>query len=179
MSDKKHYIMTSIVLGSIAAVSGVLIGVTNMITRDRIAENEKNKINDGMKVIFKQNSVKYQEYSKEEAKLEGEYKYVETIYVVSDENDNELGCALRLTGSNSYGKVSLIAGYTKVDQSFISLSLIVNEQTYATTLVDNYINPLNEGTRNLEDVSCGATFGAKLVRDMIIEGTDAAVDYYN
>ena len=179
MSDKKHYIITSIVLGSIAAVSGVLIGVTNLITKDQIVKNEQNKINQGMKAIFKQNSIKYQEFTKEEAQLEGDYKYLETVYVVSDENDNELGCAFKLSGKNSYGKIALIAGYTKVDQSFISLSLIVNEQSYATTLVDNYINPLNEGTRSLEDVHCGATFGARLVHDMVIEGTNAAAEYFN
>jgi len=179
MLDKKKIILTSIVLGSIAACSGVLIGVTNLITKDRIAINEQNKINEGMKAIFEQNSVKIEELSLEEAGITGEYKYVETFYLVKDENGEELGCAIRTSGSNMYGKISLIAGFDKEDQSFISLSLITNEQTYATTLVDNYINPLNDGDRILDDVSCGATYGAKLVRDMVNEGQEAALEYFN
>ena len=179
MSDKKHYIMTSIVLGSIAAASGVLIGVTNLITKDRIIQNEQNKINEGMKAIFEQNTVQFEEFTLEQAGITGEYKYVEYMYLVKDESGNELGCAFRTTGSNMYGKISLIAGYAKEDQSFISLSLITNEQTYATTLVDNYINPLNNGDIIIDDVSCGATYGAKLVRDMVNEGQIAAGEYFN
>ena len=178
MSDKKHYIMTSIVLGSIAAASGVLIGVTNLITKDRIVQNEQNKINEGMKAIFKQNTVQFEEFTLEQAGITGEYKYVEYMYLVKDESGNELGCAFRTTGSNMYGKISLIAGYAKEDQSFISLSLITNEQTYATTLVDNYINPLNDGSRNVDDVTCGATYGAKLVRDMVDEAYQASTEYW-
>ena len=84
MSDKKHYIMTSIILGSIAAASGVLIGVTNLITKDRIVQNEQNKINEGMKAIFKQNTVQFEEFTLEQAGITGEYKYVEYMYLVKD-----------------------------------------------------------------------------------------------
>ena len=49
---------------------------------------------------------------------------------------------------------------------------IVNEQTYASTLVDNYLVPLNNGSRDLDDVTCGATYGAKLVRDMVNEAQE-------
>ena len=170
--------MTSIVLGSIAAASGLLIGVTNLITKDQIARNEKNKIQDGIAAIFKQNSIKYEEFSLEEAGLKDEYKYVTTLYTVKDNGDNDLGVVLKTSGSNMYGKISLIAGYDKDTQDFISLSLIINEQTYATTLVDNYINPLNDGDRDIDDVSCGATYGAKLVREMVYEAQKAAEKYW-
>ena len=72
-----------------------------------------------------------------------------------------------------YGKITLIVGMNSTYQ-FVKLSVVVNEQTYASTLVDNYINPLNDGSGNIDDVSCGATYGAKLVRDMVNEATDAA-----
>ena len=77
-----------------------------------------------------------------------------------------------------YGKMSLIVGYDAESQLFIDLSVIVNEQTYATTLVDNYINPLHDGTISIDDVSCGATYGAKLVRDMVYDAQSAAEEYY-
>ena len=43
-SQKKHYIITAITLGLIAASSAVLIGVTNLITAKKIEQNEVMKI---------------------------------------------------------------------------------------------------------------------------------------
>lgn len=177
-SNIKKYIMTSIVLGAIAAASGILIGATNLITKERIAQNEKNKVKEGIADIFKQNDVNYEEFSLEDAGLKEEYKYVTTLYTVKDASGNDLGLVLKTSGSNMYGKISLIAGYDKESQEFLNLSLITNEQTYATTLVDNYINPLNDGERDLDDVTCGATYGAKLVRDMVNEAKQAAEEYW-
>ena len=74
-----------------------------------------------------------------------------------------------------YGKISLLIGFN-LDNQFLSLSIITNEQTYASTLKDNYIDLLNKGERDLDDVSCGATYGAKLVRDMIKESNQADLD---
>ena len=85
-------------------------------------------------------------------------------------NENEsLGYAFKTTGSNMYGKISLLAGYAENNHGFIGLYLTVNEQTYASTLEDNYITQLNKGKIDVDDVECGATYGAKLVRDMINE----------
>ena len=56
MSDKKKYVVTSITLGVIAASSAGLIGLANLITRDRIAQNEKDRINAGITRIFGQNA---------------------------------------------------------------------------------------------------------------------------
>ena len=169
-SQKKHYIITALTLGCIAAVSGGIIGLTNLITKDRIAQNEVNKINDGIVEIFDKNSV-----ASEEKHLDGEYKYVQYYYEVKN-NDELVGYAFRTTGSNMYGKISLLVGFHHATEEFKGLSIIVNEQTYATTLVDNYITPLNDGERQLEDVDCGATYGAKLVRDMVNEARTAVGD---
>ena len=164
-SQKKHYLITSITLGLIAAASAVIIGATNMVTRDRIAENEKNKINSGITAIFGENAK-----TSESKTLKEEYKYVQYYYEV-DTGDKESSYAFRTTGSNMYGKISLLVGMS--GEVFKGLSVIVNEQTYATTLVDNYLVPVNAGERDVEDVSCGATYGAKLVRDMVNEAKKA------
>ena len=166
MADKKHYIITSITLGAIAACSAALIGVTNMVTRDKIAQNEQNKITSGINSIFGNDSK-----IADEAPVDGDYKYVKYVYTVHSDGDQLLGYAFRTSGSNMYGKISLIVGFGEASKDFEGLSIVVNEQTYASTLVDNYINPLNEGKRELEDVSCGATYGAKLVRDMVNEAS--------
>ena len=162
---KKHYIITSITLGLIAAASGALIGLANLVTKDKIAQNEKDRINAGISEIFGKSAT-----ISSENEVSG-YKYTNYLYYV-----NESSLAFRTEGSNSYGKVSLLVGfnYAEDEYKFAGLYVVVNEQTYASTLVANYLEPVNGGTRDLEDVSCGATYGAKLVRDMVNEAKEAA-----
>jgi len=178
-SNKKHYIITAVTLGAIAAASGVLIGATNLITKGQIEQNEINKVKQGIAEIFKKEDLKYQGFELNEAGLnEEDYKYVNYLYVVKDANDNDIGCVFKTSGSNMYGKISLIVGYDATSQDFVNLSVVTNEQTYASTLVENYINPLQEGEREVDDVTCGATYGAKLIRDMVHDAEKAAIEYY-
>ncbi|MBO6280421.1 MAG: hypothetical protein J6M95_02435 [Bacilli bacterium] len=170
--DKKHYIITSITLGLIGAASAGLIGAANLLTRKQIAQNELDKINSGIIEIFGKNASIESENS-----LSG-YKYTNYSYYIKDSGDDIDRYAFKTTGSNSYGKISLLVGFTMKDSGveFVGLSIIVNEQTYASTLVDNYINPLNSGDVSIDDVNCGATYGAKLVRNMINDAQIAAND---
>ena len=164
---KKHYIIVSLTLGIIAAGSAALIGVTNMVTRDKIAQNELNSIRNGIYKIYGDSA----EISLEKDIENESYSYVLKAYEISVES-KEAGYAFRTTGSNMYGKVSLIVGFDTASK-FKSLEIITNEQTYAATLVDNYIVPLNSHERDINDVNCGATYGAKLVRDMVEQATKA------
>ena len=168
MSNKKKYIITAVTLGAIAACSGALIGVTNLVTRDRIAQNEKNKFNAGIVAIFGENSSVSD--INDEFK---EYKYITNAYVVN-QNENNVGWAIKTSGSNAYGKISMIVGFN-LEKTRVGTYMVVNEQSYASTLEDKYVVPLNEGTRDLDDVKCGATYGATLVKNMI----DEAQNYVN
>lgn len=172
MDNAKKYILTGVVLGSIAAVSAGLIAVTNLVTAKKIEQNEIKKINDGIAEIFGDSSV-----IKSEDDLSS-YNYVVHYYEVANNEDQFLGYAFKTEGSNMYGKISLIAGFDVTSHNFLSLYLVTNEQTYASTLVDKYITPLNANQRDLEDVNCGATYGAKLVRDMINEASVVANEFW-
>ncbi len=163
---KKHYIIVSVTLGAIAASAAALIGLTNFITRNRIEENKKIKIQEGIAEIFgKEASIK-NEYSIEK----NDYQYVNYVYEI--QKDNTIGYAFKSEGSNMYGKISLIVGFDAAN-NFVSLNIVEDEQTYATALEDDYIAPVNGGSRDINDVNCGATFGAKLVRDMVNEAKKA------
>ena len=173
--SKKHYIITAITLGAIAACSAALIGVTNLVTKNQIAKNEQNKIRVGIVSIYGEDAVIKEEH------IVDDYKYTNYVYEIeSDENNPKF--VFRTTGSNMYGKISMLVGLnqdvTANEFVFVNVYLVVNEQTYASTLVDNYVDPLNSDNRELEDVSCGATYGAKLVRDMVNEAKDAALELY-
>ena len=178
MANTKKYIITAVTLGAIAAASAGLIGLTNLITRDQIKKNEKKQINKGIAAIFGQNSTILGDYA-----IEG-YTYSTHAYDVQRDNDGYHLTAIYTTGSNMYGKISLLVGFSEAvipggdtsEMLFSGLSVIADEQTYASTLEDNYITPLNGGSRELDDVNCGATYGAKLVRDMVIDAKQAAND---
>ena len=170
MANAKHYILTSLTLGLIAAASALLIGGSNLLTKEKIKQNEIDKVNSGIATIFGDSA----KILSEADIVSDDYQYVEHVYEISV-NDVESGYVFKTSGSNLYGKIALIIGFT-LDNKFVSLSEVVNEQTYSGTLRDEYLIPLNEGNRKLDDVSCGATYGAKLVRDMVMEAEKASVE---
>ena len=94
-------------------------------------------------------------------------------YEIKNDESNANKYAIRTSGSNTYGKVSLLVGVANQAQgeefAFSRLTIIVDEQTYASTLVDNYVTPLNNGDADVDDVKCGATYGATLIKEMIDE----------
>ena len=161
MPSKKHYIFTAVTLGAIAGISAGLIGLANLITRDQIDKNEKKKFNAGIVAIFGEGA-----YTTDFSK-NIELDYLVSSYHVHKGDNHEAGWAVVASGSNMYGKISLIAGFDYDTKNFKGIYVTTNEQTYASTLVENYINPLNKGDVQLDDVTCGATYGAKLVRDLV------------
>lgn len=172
MSNVKKYVLTAVTLGIIAMASGALIGVTNLITAERIEKNNQLKIESGIKEVLKTSDNPYI-YEIDNGKLDG-YKHLDKCYGVQADKDTPsfVGVAFLASDSNMYGKISIIIGFG-ADQSFKGVSFVTNEQTYASTLVENYIDPLNAGAREIEDVKCGATYGATTVRDLIKEAKDA------
>lgn len=171
MANTKKYVITSITLGIIAAASAGLIGVTNLVTRSQIKKNEENKIKAGIAAIFGENPEVLRNYE-----VSG-YKYTNYAYQVKSDT---YSYAFRTTGSNMYGKISLLVGFTRTNEPsyvFVGLYIITDEQTYASTLEENYIDPLNKDPNKLDDVSCGATYGATLVKNMVTEAQQVVNTY--
>ena len=182
-NNKMHYIITSITLGAIAAASGLAIGLTNLLTREQININEKNKIKAGITAIFGENA----EILKEE-EIKG-WTYTNYVYEVNQKDGefNTKGYAFRTSGKNAYGKITLLVGFldgvipgsNQHALRFTSIYLVTNEQSYASTLEENYVDLVNKQEIDYEvDVNCGATYGAKLVRDMIDEAKMAVKAFY-
>ena len=173
MSDMKKYVLTALTLGLIAASGALLIAGTNMITKDTIAANEKKSINNGIATIYGDVS-DTEEISLAEGK---EYTYTTTCYKVIDSNAQVSGYAFRTDGSNNYGKISLIIGFNN-EKAYKGLSVITNEQSFASTLKKGYIDVIKNGDKTVDDtdVSCGATYGAKLVRAMVKDAEQAVKD---
>ena len=173
-SNIKKYILTSITLGLIAASGALLIAGTNMITRDPIAENELKRINKGIVTIFGEN-ISFEQCDLPVLPQNEKYQYVNTCYEIKDNNELITGYAFRTDGKNDYGKISLLIGFDN-NVNYEGLSIIVNEQSFASDLKKGYINPIADGSKTIDDVDihCGATFGARLVRDMVNEAQKIA-----
>ena len=168
MASKKHYVIVSLTLGAIASVSALLIAGTNLLTKDIIAQNEKDNIAKGIKFIFGEKAE-----IKDEAEIKNEkYSYVDYVYEIGGEED--LGYVYRTTGKNMYGKITLIVGFD-LENKFVSMKTIVNEQTF-TKEVETFVKNVDEGNRDISDVNCGATYGATLIRDMVNEASQANLD---
>ena len=170
-NDKKKYLITAVTLGLIAAGGALLIAGTNMLTRDFIKANEAKAINNGLAAIYETNSLKTSEVT-----LDKEFEYViSTYYEVKDEADAPLGYAFKTEGSNAYGKISLIVGFT-TNYVYKGVAVVENGQSFASTLNKKYLNQLVKDHKSVDevDVSCGATYGAKLAKSMINSATSAA-----
>ncbi len=165
-NNAKKYIITAVTLGVIAAASSGIIGLTNLLTAKQIAANEQKRFNAGIVAIFGENASVDTNY-----KNEGSGQYVQEWYWVHMGEGVDSNYIFKTTGSNMYGKISLLVGFDS-SKVFKGTYTLVNEQTYASTLVENYLVPLNGGDRELDDVKCGATYGAILVRDMINEAQE-------
>ena len=169
-NNAKKYIITAVTLGVIAAASAGLIGLTNLLTAKQIAKNEQNKIKAGIVEIFGEEGLVF-----EGTEINNkEYKYTNYRYDI----EGRPSVAFRVTGSNMYGKISMLVGYNgkllpggddTMYYFFAGIYLITNEQTYASTLNENYVAPLNNDEIKYDDVKCGATYGATLIKDMIEE----------
>ena len=163
----KKYVLTAVILGGIAAVSGAAIGVTYLVTHEQIAINAKERIEKGLLEIYP--DAKFSDA----IEIDNDDKYLECYYTATKQETLQ-GYIFQVTGSNSYGKISMLVGIsTSFDIGHIYL--VTNEQSYAQTLVDNFVNPYNKDKKTMsdEDVKCGATYGATLVRDMIDDASKA------
>lgn len=170
-SNMKKYLITGVTLGLIAAGGALLIAGTNVLTRDAIKANETKAINSGLASIYDNDALKTSE-----ATLDKDFEYViNAYYEVKDEADAPLGYAFKTEGSNSYGKISLIVGFNN-NYVYQGVAVVKNEQSFASTLNKKYLNPLVKEHKSVDevDVSCGATYGAKLVRSMVTSATNAA-----
>lgn len=161
----KKYLTVGLTLAILSGTAALLIGLTDYFTAPKIKENEALKLTASLKVVYP-SATKTSDATALEG---GEYC---SEYYVAYKDETELGYIYKASGTNQFGVITLLAGIS--DSKLDRISLLANGQTLAGTLVDGYVTPLNNKTAALDDVSCGATFGAKLIRSMVNE----AIDFY-
>ena len=182
---KKNLLIASI-LGSICLVCALLIALIDIATKDKIAQNTKETELAAIKEIF----ANYDENKSESLEASGR---INQKILAKDKDNNELGYLYNISGKNSYGSISLMVAV--VDEKLYKVELLENTQSFASTVysyfkttypsspdtaihvgaygsTDVVVGSLSAGEVENIDVSCGATFGAKLIRDLVLEALE-------
>ena len=174
----KLYLKTTLTLCIMAGVSAAVVGLVNYFTAPTIASNSILREQNACKDIYVDATSFNEEYNAENEN-KYDFKYIEKAWRALNGESDFYGLVFRCSGKNIYGAISLIIGYNK-DYSIEKVEVVENPESFATT-VNDYIKTTYNGDTNVKfddistiDVTCGATYGAKLVRSMLLEAGNGA-----
>src|SRR5574344_265399 len=174
----KLYIKTTLTLCIMAVVSAGVVGLVNYFTAPTIAVNSILREENACKEIYSKATSFDKEFDAEEENSYG-FKYVTKSWRALHGSADFYGLVFRCTGTHAYGGISLLVGFNK-DYSVEKVKVVENTESFATT-VNDYIKTTYNGDTTIQyddisnlDVSCGATYGAKLVRSMLVEAGGGA-----
>ena len=156
------YFKTAIVLCIICGLCALLIAFINFFTAPIIEENK-------IKTQNKACSEIYPGLTYEEVDVSGLNEAIEKKWVAKD-GDIVKGYIYSLNGKNSYGNISLLVGIN-LDGSAEKVVLTTNTQSFASKVKNHVKATYNNGAIsdvNSVDVKCGATFGATLVKELVL-----------
>lgn len=181
----KRYAYVSLVLGAIALICALLIAGFYMMTNPFVKMNEENKVRDTYTKIYSEY------YSSEDVGfIEDEKGYIKKKDIAYDKDGNVLGYIYTTSGKNSYGEVSLMIGIK--DEKVVDVEFLVNTESFASTVnsyvksnypsssdsviilnpyqgnEEIYVDSLSMDELDMIDTKCGATFGATLVKSMVL-----------
>lgn len=199
----KNYFRISAVLGAITLVCAVILALMNMLTSPIIANNnDKTKLETIQKIYSDYDSEKSKDYETDEINdlnLAGE---VVDVVRVNNSNGDLKGYVFTVSGKNAYGIISLMVAISKDTNGnnvVHQVEFLENGQSFAST-VDEHVrssyhtsdknalvlDPYSSGDKVVigdltEDeipddnqVQCGATYGAKLVRSLVEAALESA-----
>ena len=181
----KKNILIATILGSIALVCALLIALMNMVTSPIIKDNNSKKELETCQAIFEE----YSEDKSETMDLAGSEKHISKKILAKDSSGNVLGYLYTVSDKNAYGVITLMVAIK--DEKVYQIEFLENGQSFSQN-VENHVRssyPSSESTDihigfysddsssvdsidkdqvNGIDTSCGATFGAELVKKLVL-----------
>ena len=189
------YLKTASVLAVISLICAAIIAAFSLLTSQKIKDNSKQKEQETYKVIYDDYSYS-KDVTKNLSKETLDYDLIEKAIIAYDVNDNELGTIFTVTGKNSYGTISLMVAVN--DGNVYKVEFLSNTESFASKVNDyvksNYpssktdaiyigINDSNSNdidSLSIDNVSdmdtkCGATYGALLVKKLVLAAASAEI----
>lgn len=162
----KKNIIIALVLMCIAGLSGLAISSVNKLTAPIIEENATKKERELCVSIF----TAYDEEKSEVVDSGFSDPAINKKIVAKDNNGNTLGYIYSVSGKNAYGNIALLVGISQ-ELKLVSVEFLENGQSFASEVVnhvnDSYSSGIDQNDVLDIDTSCGATFGAKTVQELV------------
>lgn len=161
---KIAFILMAITLIAALAISGL-----NMLTSPIIASNDSKKEEETCQKIFASF-----DGSKSSVLLDDENDSnndnITKLTQAKDSSGQVIGYIYKASGSNSYGDIVLLVGLDSTGK-LASVKFLTNGQSFSSEVNKHvnseYVEGLDSTDVNNIDTSCGATFGAKLVKKLV------------
>ena len=199
----KNYFRIAAVLGAITLVCAVVLALMNMLTSPIIANNnDKTKLETIQKIYSDYDSEKSKDYETDEIIDLDLADEVVDVVRVNNSNGDLKGYVFTVSGKNAYGIISLMVAISKDTNGnnvVHQVEFLENGQSFAST-VDEHVrssyhtsdknakvlDPYSSGDKvvigdltedqipNDDQVQCGATYGAKLVRSLVEAALESA-----
>jgi len=179
------YFKISSILAAIALVCALVLAAMDMLTSPIVAKNNEKTEYDTIVSIFK-------DYDKDKSNkidvpADG---IIKSLIKAKDASGKDLGYIYTVEGKNAYGNIKLMVAIK--DGKVIQVEFLENGQSFASTVDAHvqasypssekksievgFVSDKNkfEGTLSKADVdkidvACGATYGAKLVKELVNE----------
>ncbi len=167
----KKWTLTALVLTLISGICACLIACVNMLTSPIINENNEIKKEKLCQEIF----VNYD--SNKSTVISDNFKdsSISEVILASDEGGTFIGYIYTVAGSNAYGEIKLLLGVTS-DYKLSGVRFITNGQSFSSEADSHLNNSYKENMTendidNIDlsnsDVTAGATYASKLIRDLV------------
>jgi anionic cell wall polymer biosynthesis LytR-Cps2A-Psr (LCP) family protein len=189
------YLKTASVLAVISLICAAIIAAFSLLTSQKIKDNSKQKEQETYKVIYDDYSYS-KDVTKNLSKETLDYDLIEKAIIAYDVNDNELGTIFTVTGKNSYGTISLMVAVN--DGNVSKVEFLANTESFASKVNDyvksnypssktdaiyigindsksNDIDSLSIDNVSDMDTKCGATYGALLVKKLVLAAASAEI----
>jgi len=189
------YLKTASVLAVISLICAAIIAAFSLLTSQKIKDNSKQKEQETYKVIYDDYSYS-KDVTKNLSKETLDYDLIEKAIIAYDVNDNELGTIFTVTGKNSYGTISLMVAVN--DGKVSKVEFLANTESFASKVNDyvksnypssktdaiyigindsksNDIDSLSIDNVSDMDTKCGATYGALLVKKLVLAAASAEI----
>ena len=177
------YFKISAVLAAISLVCALIIAGMNLLTAPVISKNQAETELKTIQKIFA-------DYDEEKSQVvAGSDEKINKKIIATDKNGKLLGYIYNVSGKNAYGTITLMVAIK--DDNLYQVEFVTNEQSFASTvdghLSSNYpsskkstielgfysdsnsqaVGELTEDEVDDVNVKCGATYGAKLIKELI------------